>query len=76
MPVLQASCLSYDYISNFLQRTARQILENPPKTSAELVAYWHSVGVIGSRTDITDSQLHARKLRQEAEKRYNGVRRR
>ena len=44
-------------------------LQNPPKTGLELVAYWESVGVIGSRPDITDSQEQASKLRHEAETR-------
>ena len=40
-----------------------------PKTGAELVAYWQKEGVIGSRTDITDSQAYARNLRRQAENR-------
>lgn len=56
-----------DYILRVL--SDRQILSNPPKTGAELVAYWQSQGVINSRHDITDSQAHARKLRHEAETR-------
>ncbi|GAA6619635.1 hypothetical protein [Scytonema sp. NUACC26] len=51
-----------EYILRILSK--RQILENAPKTGAELVAYWQSEGVIGSRPDITDSQAYARKLRQ------------
>lgn len=47
----------------------RQVLSNPPKNGAELVAYWQSEGVINSRPDITDSQAHSRKLRHEAESR-------
>ncbi|PHJ56695.1 hypothetical protein VF14_22150 [Nostoc linckia z18] len=47
----------------------RQVIANPPKTGAELVAYWHSEGIINSRPDITDSQAYARKLRHEAETR-------
>jgi hypothetical protein len=50
----------------------RQVLKNPPKTGAELVAYWQSEGVINSRPDITDSQAYARKLRHEAETRERG----
>lgn len=56
-----------EYILRIL--STRQVIENPPKTGAELIAYWQSEGVIGSRTDIIDSQTHARKLRQEAERR-------
>lgn len=39
------------------------------KTGAELVAYWKSAGVIGSRPDITDSQTYARELREQAQRR-------
>lgn len=56
-----------DYILRIL--STRQVLINPPKTGAELVAYWQSEGVINSRPDITDSQVHARHLRHEAETR-------
>lgn len=47
----------------------RPFLQNPPKTGLELVAYWESIGVVGSRPDITDSQEYARRLRNHAENR-------
>lgn len=56
-----------EYILRIL--STRQVLENPPKTGAELVAYWQSEGLIGSRTDIADSQEHARQLRHDAQRR-------
>lgn len=56
-----------EYILRIL--STRQVLENPPKTGAQLVAYWQSEGLIGSRSDIADSQEHARQLRYEAERR-------
>lgn len=40
-----------------------------PKTGAELVDYWENEGLIGTRSDITDSQQHARQIRNEAERR-------
>jgi hypothetical protein len=40
-----------------------------PRTGAELVAYWQSEGLIGTRPDITDAPGHARSLRQQVEKR-------
>ncbi|HSF39437.1 MAG TPA: hypothetical protein VLT87_06560 [Thermoanaerobaculia bacterium] len=40
-----------------------------PKNGAELVAYWQSEGVIGSRSDIEDSQAHAQEIRRKAETR-------
>ena len=39
------------------------------QTGAELVAYWQKEGLIGTRPDIDDSQVHARKIRREAEQR-------
>ena len=47
----------------------RPFLQNPPKTGLDLVAYWESAGVINSRPNITDSQEHARRLRDKAEHR-------
>lgn len=47
----------------------RPFLQNSPKTGVELVAYWESVGVVGSRSDITDSVEHARESRNQAENR-------
>ena len=56
-----------EYILRIL--SVRQVLANPPKTGAELVAYWQSEGVINSRPDITDSQAYAHKLRHKAQTR-------
>jgi hypothetical protein len=39
-----------------------------PQTGAELVDYWKKAGLFGTRSEIEDSQTHARKLRSEAEK--------
>jgi len=39
------------------------------KSGADLVNYWHNEGLIGSRSDIVDSQEHARLLRRQAEQR-------
>ncbi|HLP87705.1 MAG TPA: hypothetical protein VK184_03735 [Nostocaceae cyanobacterium] len=50
-----------DYILRIL--LIRPVLQNPPKTGAELAAYWEKQGVINSRPDINDSQEYARKLR-------------
>jgi hypothetical protein len=43
-----------------------------PTTGAELVAYWQREGVIGTRPEITDSQMHARQIRHRAERRVQG----
>jgi hypothetical protein len=47
----------------------RPNLEAVPQTGAELVTYWRNAGVIGTRSDIADSQQHARQLRAKAERR-------
>lgn len=56
-----------EYIIHLL--SLEKTFNNPPKTGAELVAYWQTIGAIGSRSDINDSQIHARQLRHEAENR-------
>ena len=35
---------------------------------ADLTAYWDSLGLFGSRPDITDSSEHARGIRRQAER--------
>jgi hypothetical protein len=52
-----------------------RVLSNggPPRagigSGAELVAYWQQAGLVGVRSDIDDSQQHARRLREEAARR-------
>jgi hypothetical protein len=36
---------------------------------AELVAYWQAEGLIGTRPDIEDSAEHARKIREQSQRR-------
>jgi hypothetical protein len=43
--------------------------KSAPKNGAELVAYWQAEGVIGTRSDIKDSQELAREIRRKAETR-------
>lgn len=43
--------------------------ESAPKTGAELVAYWQAEGLVGTRPEIVDSQVYAREIRREAERR-------
>jgi hypothetical protein len=45
------------------------LIGEKPKTGAELVAYWHNEGLIGTRPDSLDSQTHARQIREQAERR-------
>jgi hypothetical protein len=44
-------------------------VDKRPVTGADLVAYWHEEGLIGSRPDIEDAQEFARDLRRQAETR-------
>ena len=46
-----------------------RIAGGSPRTGAELVAYWRSEGLIGSRPEIMDSREHAREIRRKAERR-------
>lgn len=39
------------------------------KNGTDLVSYWQSAGVIGTRPEILDSQAHARTLREQAQRR-------
>lgn len=39
------------------------------RTGADLVAFWQTEGVIGSRPDITDAPAEARRLREQAQRR-------
>ncbi|MGK7903186.1 MAG: hypothetical protein AB4352_17615 [Hormoscilla sp.] len=59
-----------EYILRIISQ--RPVLHNPPKTGAELVAYWERAGVINSRPDIDDSAEYARNLRRKAETRERG----
>jgi hypothetical protein len=40
-----------------------------PHTGAELLAYWQSESLIGTRSDIADGPAHARAIREEAQRR-------
>jgi hypothetical protein len=40
-----------------------------PRTGADLVSYWRRENLIGTRPEIDDSSAHARRLREEAERR-------
>lgn len=39
------------------------------QTGAEIVAYWQAEGLIGTRTDQTDSPILARQIREQAQRR-------
>jgi len=42
-------------------------------TGKELIEYWQTEGLIGIRTEISDSQAYARELRDRAERRDSPV---
>ncbi len=56
-----------EYILRLL--SFRPPLPNQPKTGVELLVYWENAGVINSRSDVLDSQEHARLLRNQSEHR-------
>ena len=41
----------------------------PLRTGADLVTYWRSEGLVGTRPEIEDSQAFAREIRRAAERR-------
>lgn len=57
-----------DYVLQLL--IANRPTRAQPRNGAELVAYWETEGLIGTRPDIDDSASHARALREQAQ--YRG----
>lgn len=45
------------------------VVAHKPENGAELVDYWRNEGLVGTRPDITDSQEHARRVRERANNR-------
>jgi len=43
--------------------------ERPIRTGSDLVRYWEEAGLLGTRPDITDSSEHARRIREQAQRR-------
>jgi hypothetical protein len=56
-----------DYAVRLL--TAARPAVTSVRTGADLVAFWQSEGLAGSRPDIADSQARARQLREQAQRR-------
>jgi hypothetical protein len=56
-----------EYASQIL--TAGREGRSPFKTGADLIAYWRSEGLVGTRPEIEDSQAFAREIRRAAERR-------
>jgi hypothetical protein len=55
-----------EYIQARVKELATEELQ---PIGAQIVAEWEREGVIGYRTDISDSQVHARKIREKAQTR-------
>jgi len=58
-----------DELPDLLAQARAELGDNPPRTGAEIVAYWQREGLLGTRPDITDSLEYARALRRRAERR-------
>lgn len=56
-----------EYAVEVLARSRMQADE--VRTGADLVRYWEDEGLLGNRPDITDSSEHARRIREQAQKR-------
>lgn len=56
-----------DYAVRLL--TAARPTVTPVRTGVDLVAFWRSEGLIGTRPEIADSSAHARRLREQAQRR-------
>jgi hypothetical protein len=66
----EASRLGLPLPEYILRLLAAGRVPNPvPRTGAELLDYWKDEGLIGTRSDITDSSTHARVLREQAQRR-------
>jgi hypothetical protein len=63
---LDQGVLLPDYIVHLLTQNA---MSPSSMSGRDLVAYWEREGLIGARTEIQDSQVHARALRSQAERR-------
>jgi hypothetical protein len=61
-------------LAQYIQQrlSIRKTAESQPRTGLELVAYWQTEGLFGSRPEISDSQCHARTLRAQVENRTDG----
>jgi hypothetical protein len=56
-----------EYVVRLL--TAGRVARAAPRTGAELVACWQAEGLVGTRSDIADSQRHGRAMRAQAARR-------
>ena len=66
----EAARLNLPLAEYALRLLAEGRVPNPrPRDGAELVSYWQSEGLIGTRTDIVDVPAHGRTLRQKSQKR-------
>lgn len=59
-----------EYAIRLLAEGAREA--RAPRTGPEIVEYWQRENLIGYRSDIRNSAMHARRLRHEAQRRGEG----
>ena len=68
--VAEAARLHLPIAEYALRLLAAGRIANPkPSNGADLVAYWQSGGLVGTRPEIADASAHARTVRQQAENR-------
>jgi len=65
----EAARLGISIEEHVLRLLSTESSNGKPSTGEQLVNYWKSEGLIGTRSDIPDSQAHARALREQAERR-------
>jgi hypothetical protein len=58
-----------EYAMRLLSDQQRAAAPPHSQSGADLVAYWQREGLVGTRPDIAESQVHARELRARAEHR-------
>jgi hypothetical protein len=62
-----------EHAIHLLANRSATITQVPPLTGTELIEYWNSEGVIGSRSDIDDPGAFSRRLRTLNENRVRGL---
>ncbi len=68
---IEAARLSLSLPEYALRLLSTALTTSKPKTGADLVEYWQDEELVGTRPDIADSRIHARQLRDRAERRLD-----
>jgi hypothetical protein len=56
-----------DYVLRLL--SGGRAPSSPPRTGADVLAYWQRENLVGTRPEIADSPAHARTLREQSQRR-------